>query len=278
MAQFPRVYELTIFSQDDTQLFRTDSLQIIFDVKTNTSSVPNEAEISIFGLSRETRNNIRQYLFKTELRAGYPDNNDIIFSGQLRNVQIFKSGADIETVLTAGDGFKGLNFGTISESVAGGTSLKQVLERIAQEIPDVSPGILSGLDGKTVSERGIRLAGPIKIVLDNLATAYKFSWSIQGGLLETVALTAAESFIGDAGENAYVISSDTGMIDIPQAADSGKVSVKTLLNPRIKPNRIVNIQSDSPVGNGFYLVEEANFKGKYRGNDWYVDIKGIPLQ
>ena len=68
------------------------------------------------------------------------------------------------------------------------------------------------------------------------------------------------------------------MIGQPEPGDEGRIKVKALLNPRIKPGRVVKVESDRlPDINGFYRVNETEFIGDYEGNDWYVSMSGVKL-
>ena len=277
--QWIRKYSL-IIGDVSAPIFTTETLQITFNIKKGLSSVPNQAKINVFNLSKDTRDRIREDLKPIILIAGYESFSDIIFQGDIRSVGTPQGIPDIGTEIQAGDGDRGCRFGSISYTVEGGRSVKDAITQLANSMPGVQPGILKGLDGKTISSRGVSVTGDSKTLLDSYARQYGFTWSIQDGILETVAAMPEQtgSTVDDAGPNAFVISPKTGMIDQPEVKDEGKVTVKFLLNPRVKPGRVVNIESlRVPDINGFYRVNEVEFIGDYSGQDWYTSVTGVKL-
>lgn len=279
MSQFGRVFNLKAFSKTGLRILDTSILTVEFDIKKSLASTPNKGVISIYGLSENTRNNLRSSSSSVILSAGYTENSDVIFTGQITSADVKKQGSDIITKLEAGDGAKGQKYGSVSLTFQPETPIKTVIENFAGAMPGVKVGILKGLDGKAITDAGASYTGQARENLNKLASTYDFSWSIQDGFLETVAgnKNAPGSTIDDAGSSAYVISASTGMIGLPVVKDSGQITVKTLLNPRIKPGRVVKIETAIEKGSGFYKVSEVVLKGNYRGNEWSVSATGAPL-
>ena len=276
--QFNRKHKLTIYSGSRV-ILNDSTLRIAFNIPKGLSSTPNKVEMVIFGLSETTRNSIRQTDNRTVLQAGYPDNIDVIFDGSVTKIEAERGDSTIKTKITAGDGAKGVKYGAVSASVTGGSPLKTLIIQIAESMPGVGIGNLAGLDGKVIGGRGQSVSGKASVILDSLGVMFSFGWSVQDGLLETLAVEKgkAGSVIGDSGRNAYVISPATGMIGIPSVLDNGQVKVKSLLNPRIKPGRVVKVETQRAPGSGFYKSTEVVFKGDTYGGEWSVDITGAPL-
>lgn len=279
MAQFLRKYEISIYNAKKTKLLQTSLLRVAFKIKKTLSSDPNKAEIKIYGLSQNTRNNLRQGFNRVILSAGYADNKAVIFDGQTTKTEVTRSGADVITKLVAGDGALGIKGGSMSLSFKPGTSIKAVLEEVTKTMPDVKVGILKGIDNKTVPAGGYSFGGSTYLFLNSLGKSFDFSWSIQDGLLETVGVDPSKPgvTVDDAGKNAYVFNAGSGLIGLPQLQDNGQIKFKALLNPRIKPGRVVKVETQSELGNGFYKVSEVSYSGDLRGASWYVEINGVPL-
>jgi hypothetical protein len=292
-VQFGRRYQIQIFDNLGNKIFGTDKLQIAFEVQKTIASVANQARITLINLSEAARNRTREPFNFLTLKAGYEDLNDVIFTGDIKTVfsrmeseagavagaaRITRKGTEMITEIEAGDGTQGLQSSAATISLPGGTPIEAVIKSAIETMPGIKIGILKGLEGKSLAARGISFTGSPRLLLKMLGLTYNFSWSIQDGLLETLALESniSDTVIGDAGPKAYVISESTGMIGMPELLYNGKIKARTLLNPRIKPGRSVNIRTTAP-GTGFYKVLSVTFKGDFRGNDWYTDIEALPL-
>lgn len=279
MSQFIRKYEISVYNTKKTRLLQSSLLRVAFKIKKTLSSDPNKAEVKIYGLSQTTRNNLRQGFNRVILSAGYADNQGVIFDGQTTKTEVVRSGPDIITTLVAGDGALGIKGGSMSLSFKAGTSIKAVLEQVAKTMPDVKVGILKGIDNKTVPAGGYSFGGMTYLFLNSLGKSFNFSWSIQDGLLETVGIDPSKpgGTVDDAGKNAYVFNAGSGLVGLPQLQDNGQIKFKALLNPRIKPGRVVKVETQSELGNGFYKVSQVSYSGDSRGASWYVEINGVPL-
>jgi hypothetical protein len=99
-----------------------------------------------------------------------------------------------------------------------------------------------------------------------------YSWSIQDGKFQ---LLGPEETLGD---QAFLLTTATGLVGIPEAGEDGLVKARSLLQPEILPGKLVELQAESlDAVNGAYRVEKATFIGDTWGNDWYVDIEGKPI-
>ena len=275
--QFGRKYQLQIFNNLEQVVFSTEKLRINFEIKKGLASTPNQGKITVYNLSETTREQLRGDSEKVVLFAGYEELYNQIFTGNIKTITSTRKGPEIETVFVSGDGDKGQKFGSASLSAVAGTPLAEAISKIAASMPGVETGQLNGLDGKILGGRGVSFTGSSKILLDALGRAYDFTWSIQDGALETVASGAGAvgAAIGNSA-TAYVLSPETGLIGSPEPGDEGKVKVKSLLNPRIKPGRVIKIDR-TLVGRGFYKVDNLTIKGDIEGQDWSIEIEGVPL-
>lgn len=76
----------------------------------------------------------------------------------------------------------------------------------------------------------------------------------------------------DATNNVLLVSKETGMIGLPMPTYNG-IDVKMLLNPDIKVNDVIKLESDR-VGmcNGYYYVIKIRHEGEVRGNQFYTTL------
>ena len=109
--------------------------------------------------------------------------------------------------------------------------------------------------------------------LNTIGRGKKFYWNIQNGAMEII---PGDGFIG----MIALISPETGMIDTPTITDNG-CRVSTLLNPEIRPNHRVKIESsviEMNAENGVYRVSECTFSGDNRDGEFRVDVTGESVQ
>jgi hypothetical protein len=277
--QFNRDYNLKISQLNGISLLETNKLRLSFEIFKGLSSTPNQCKIIIYNITDNTvkRLSSTQNL-DVVLSAGYINNIDVIFKGSIRTVsQLIRENADKKVEMIVGDADLGLKYGAISTTFLGLTPLTNVIQGIINVMPGVSIGIVDAISEYKLPERGYPFTGDCKTLLDALASQYKFSWSVQDGILEIISTenSSRHSTIDDSGTNAYVLSSKTGLIGSPSLEDDGKLSVKALLNPRVKPGRVVNI--DSLDFKGFYKILSVTFNGDTRGQEWFMNIKGLSL-
>jgi hypothetical protein len=250
-------------------------IKIEFSITKGISSKSNTAKISIWNLNESHRNSMGKEFDKITLKAGYmppnsPGNVGIIFKGDVRDVEHRREGPDIITTISCGDGQKALLRSNISKSFPKGTPTKDVIEEIYKQME--REGIDRGewkfpdkMPEKT--KRPYATCGSCRRELDTIGRSNKFYWSIQNEALEIV---PGDGYIG----GVVLLTPETGMIDTPAITDTG-VRVSALLNPEIRPNRRVQLKSQTLEMNaqdGMYRVSEVTFSGSNWDGDFKVDI------
>jgi hypothetical protein len=276
--QFNRLYRLNISYLDGFPILDTELLRVNFEIFKGLSSTPNQSKVTIYNLNERTKKRLNaQEKLILSLVAGYPSNTDVLFLGNIRTISPpIIDNVDIKTEIFVADGDVGIRFGTIAQNFAPFTSLEQVIKAIVDNMEGVNAGTLNGLSGKKLSGRGESLTGDIKVLLDRLARAYKFSWSVQDGVLETMSISPEQSdtVIGSS-ETAYKINAGLGMIGKPIVKDNKQIKIKCLINPRLKPGRPIFVDSDNV--NGFYKVLSMKIVGDTRGQEWFMEMDCVGL-
>lgn len=257
-------------------------IKIDFDISKTISSSKNSARITIYNLAESTRNSIGKEFDAITLEAGYAPpgeagNVGIIFKGAVRDVEHRREGANILTIISCGDGDAALRRATISKSFPAGTPVKEVIEEIAKEME--AKGLARGefkypeaLEGKTF-KRPYTVCGSCSREMDVISRGNDFYWSSQN---ETLEIIPGDGFVG----TVAVISPETGMIGTPALTDNG-VKVSALLNPEIRPNRRVQIKSQTlemNAADGMYRVSTCTYSGNNIDGEFKVDITGESIQ
>jgi hypothetical protein len=257
--------------------FNKHDLRIEFSISKDVSSSANAATISIYNLTESHRNSIGNVFDKISLEAGYiPPGGDgnvgIIFRGAVRDVEHSREGPNIKTTISCGDGAKAIRKATISKSYQKGSKVTDVIEDIYKQME--KQGVDRGewnfpddLKGKTF-DRPYAACGLCSDEMDTLSRSHGFYWSSQN---ETLEIVPGDGFIG----GVMLITPETGMIGTPTITDNG-VRVSALLNPEVRPNRRVQVKSQTlemNAADGMYRVSEVTFSGDNGTGSFQMDLE-----
>lgn len=260
-------------------------LKVSFNIAKGISGTANEAnDIEIWNLSEEHRNAIGKEFDHVTLEAGYTppsggSNVGIIFRGNLRDVahpvEHTRDGADIITRISCGDGDKALRKATMSKTFPAGSKVRDIVEEVQKqfEAEGVARGEWKGLDDLPPYKRPYSVCGSCAREMERLGRSHDLYWSIQN---ETLEIIPGDGFI----ESAVLLTPDTGLIGVPTITDNG-VQAVALLNPEIRPNRKVVIQSETLEMNsegGAYRVSAARYYGDNRNGSFHVVIDGERIE
>ncbi|WP_432443036.1 phage protein [Martelella lutilitoris] len=251
-------------------------IRIEFSINKGISSKQNSADIRLYNLTESHRNAMGKEFDSITLEAGYiPPGDDgnvgVIFKGAVRDVEHEKTqDGNIITTISCGDGDKAIRKATISKSYPKGTPVKTVVKDIYAEME--KKGMARGEwkfpdNMKETFDRPYAMCGMCSRELDVIGKGHKFYWSSQN---ETLEIIPGDGTVG----GIVLLTPDTGMIGTPSITDNG-VRVSCLLNPEIRPNRRVQIKSDTlemNASNGIYRVSEVSFTGNNQDGEFRCDL------
>ena len=165
----------------------TSTLRIKANITKSMISIPNASQITVYGLSKETRNKIMQSQASIRLYAWYDgQQKELVFRGGILNCVVNREDTDIPITLISLDGQGGFMRAPVSVSYTNGIQLKDVVKDVAGKIPGVTIDD-SRIDvSGQVGFSGMAYAGGAKEFLDRLGGQYGFSWSINNGVFEAV--------------------------------------------------------------------------------------------
>lgn len=271
-----------------SQALDVSALHFVFDVQAATvdNFMPKAAYVRIYNLSRETARTITTEGTQLILSAGYAENFNTIFNGQITQARIGReNGTDTYLDITATDGDQFFNYTMVSMSVAAGTD---VIGRIGQiaNAAGMQLGTVQAPTGGAKLARGAVFFGLPRDHLRNECSTIGANWCVENGKLDVIAEGGYKS--GDV----PVITAATGMIGVPEQTEIG-IAVRCLLNPHlqqnmrvqldnasiqqyaIQPNLSAQVQAalvPSIAADGIYKVLFVNHHGDTRGQDWYTDF------
>ena len=165
--------EIVQFKSDGT----LEGLRVTGTFQKTLMGMPQPSQISIYNLSRDTRNAIMGSLTKITVEAGW-NNTDLrkVFQGSIMSSSSERSGPDIVTKLVALPGYGSLVRGVSSVTFGAGTPVSVAARKLASDLPGmtVQGGNFQGVAGN-IGPRGWSYAGSTKDGLTRLGEEHGFS-------------------------------------------------------------------------------------------------------
>lgn len=280
--QFMRVYELIIGDGDSAKGFAIADMQVSFTVKKNANNAEaqNKASIAITNLSEETLKVLEQDYPVVSLKVGYLKTGlTLLFSGKIVELDTKLQGTDRVTTIEAIPFQDKIAYKYVSSYVAAGQTLGSAIEEIRKSVAGLSKGIYRSDKLNYPLSFGIPIAGTAMQELQRICNANNLEYRID---LDTLYVNDIAT-TSDSGVNkAPLLSYETGLLTGPYSSTGrikrGKldplrkegITCTALLNPDVKAGWAVVLQGTDK--DGTYKVEEVEFKGDYRGNDWVMTL------
>lgn len=281
-SNFIRAYELTIIGEDGRVRIIRD-LRVLFEITKSILSFPNRMKLTLINAAPDTIAALQSKFTKVTLNAGYRGNIKLLFTGQIRNVFQERNPTDTRTIVYAGDGQRDWENATFDRTFTDTVSIIAAIREVVAAFQDISIGTLEGVPEVANMVRGQTLSGSPFGILDDYASEYGFTWSVQDG--EVVIVQDDEPLQGSV---AVVVTAATGMVDSPTTTVIG-ANVVTQLNPSLVPNRAFRIKSVNagiqwgnlffkqiPRTNpeGLYKIQEVIFRGDSFYGEWTSSLVG----
>jgi hypothetical protein len=246
-------------------------LRISFTIEKSSRREPNKAKIEIYNLSSDSAAYIESGEARNtiQLFAGYGDAIPRIFAGEIRKgkARTIFNGPDRITRIEASDGGRQYRSARINKSYDGQVTTAEIIDDLAKtfgakiSIPDDV--------GEIKFTQGFVASGASRDILATLSETLGVDAYFEDGVLRVSSVNS------DTGEQAVLLTSDTGLVDTPEKTDKG-VNGISLLNSSIRPKRIVEIRTRSVKG--FFLVQKVGHKGDNFANEFYTEFEAKSLR
>lgn len=246
-------------------------LDIIFEVKRDLGSKPNGAVVKVHNLSPSSRAYMTsQPHLPLIVEAGYQDHLAQIYSGITRHVLSQIDGPTVTTTITSGDGEVQYQAARMYASIPAFTSQADVLSRLVSAL-GVRPGNLDLVRARLVGRPPIHtvdtaIVGNVSDELDRFTEAAGLEWSVQSGAMQILDSGGALE------PTTILLSAATGLVESPSVDSKGILEARCLLNPDIRPGKIVVL--DSMSAKGGYRITHVEHVGETNGHDWYTTLHG----
>lgn len=270
--QFGPIYKLSLFREDGAGVTIDPPACIEFQAELDRLPEPNKVTIQVYNINDEMRANIAANDFGLiRLEAGYEQANNmaVIFEGNIRKTRVRERIAeDIVTTIIAGEGDLAWRRVTIENTFASGTTFIEMARFCIERMPNITEGDLSGLEGFSINAP-YTVSGAVRNFFNDLSDTSNARWSMQRTSLDFVSNEQARN-IFTVNKKTY----DTGLFEAE--LDETGIEAFMALDPALKPNGIVEIESMSEGTSGFWRIDSVRHVGSFggQGGVWESQITG----
>lgn len=273
---------------------KTTDLDIKYKVEKSTQDKPNTCELSVWNLTKDQRSQLEELLpptkqvskfdkakireaarkqatkgIPTKIEVGYGDDLEMIWLGDLRNVNSVQEHSDWVTKLESGDGEKAYQNARVNVSFGPKTPVDTALRAIARTM-GVGEGNLEQVVAKLraggkLYPQGTVMSGPAREHMIDFCRSADLDWSIQDGALQFI--DKGKALAG----RSVRIAADTGMLGSPTVDVDGLMKVKTLHVTGLRPGGLIVLEAARMQGG--YKIEKLTYEGDSSGDEWTIEIE-----
>lgn len=245
--------------------------RIKFHVDKVTGNVPNPnpGVIFIWNLNATSRALVSKLQNLLVLEAGYGNNQQVIFKGNISYAVTKKEGPDYVTEIHAQDGLFAFQNSIVNQSFSQQTSASAIQTTLIGALKDagIDPGIMKG---KLTSNynKGVVLSGKAIDELKKLFEKNNINWTIEDGKVNTI------PYGGWLDKPIVILTPNTGLIGIPEqrekdAEKGALISFRCLLNPQLGTFQLITVTSK--FVNGAFVTLKISHIGDTFGTEWYTE-------
>jgi len=282
---YGRRYRIIVSSLDGEKALDVSQLRCTFNCIKIILTQPQFSTVTIYNLSPQTENAIIKEGDRVVVEAGYEGSQyGVIFDGNvLQCIRNKEDGTTYTLTLVAADGDMWMNYSLSNFSIVKGQNSRSVIENCASKatIPAELGNISANLS-KSQLTRGKAIFGLTRDYLRQVAQSENGTLYVEDGKINII--KADDVPTGEIIE----LSPESGLIGVPVQNDYG-VTIRCLLNPKIKINSMVHVDNSlirnqqfeqgqviySLDNDGIYRVVQLTHIGDTRGNDWYTELETV---
>lgn len=241
---------------------------IRFKIEKSQNTLSNKAQVGLYNISRESKAFLETDNLIARIFTGYGTVDEQIFIGDLIGpIENKREGNNVITFFGVGDSEKSLYQANISVSLRSGQSFRTLISQ-AREKLGVSLGPIRGNLDKPLTS-GYSFSGLVREMLTEVTQDLGLEWSIQDN----------ELHIFPRGEHskvqAVVLNQRTGLIG-ELSSTSTKLIGTSLLNPKIRPFRVLKVQSEI-INRGIFKTIKVTHHADTQANAWTSKFEASPI-
>ena len=253
---------------------RKEGLRISFEVSKSNESNPNTAKINIWNLNNNSIGLIEEDGQRLILEVGYEGlsvlnrltgkieqipTKEILSIGDIQHVETKRNGPDRITTIEIGDGEKALNDSKLDKSFPAGVTKKQVVDELIDSMGLVK-GAITDITDK-IFNKGISTTGKSKDQLDTILDSENLEMSVQDGEVQIIKKGGSIPY------EAVLMSPENGLVGTPaRKKGNDGVTFTSLLNPLIRPGRIIRLVSSAIQGD--FITQKCTYIGDTNEGDF----------
>ncbi len=259
--------------------------RIKFKIEKVSDSHANKMTVQFFNVNPSTLAILQQQGGFVEVQAGYGGNYPIIGVGNIYMCTQSIQNPDIITTVECYDGGYAIENAVVTPtSFAKGTLNSQIIKTCLNLLTKYFAIDLSNVQYPPdfQIQKSVTIRGQVRNILDTYITNnpnFNYTWGILDGAIHIIPKQGTSVQFG------YVLSPQTGLIDIPSKNTQGPLGnvngtayykLKSLLNGLLNPYNYVQVKSIY-VPQGFYEMERILHDGdNYEGN-YHTEIEARAL-
>ena len=238
-------------------------ITIEFDINRQSLTGSQTATFRLKNLSEQTRNLLYKDDYATtearaiQFRAGYDKTNlPLCFNGRVMRANSYRTegSPDFITEIHAFDGGFGMANGWTAVTIASGTSVSQILTKLAATLPQMTGTPIIGNFPATNLRAKALMGNTWSIILEESAGLA----TIDNGQVKALNLNDA---IAVEDTQIPLINSDTGLLGSPRRSATS-LQFDMIFEPRLTIGQIVKLESQSDRAfNGLYKVMGFTHRG-----------------
>jgi len=284
---FGRNVQVTV--GDDSEAIKIgNDFKIAFNVQKLVSAKSSEGSVTIFNLSDENKESIRDKGKRVRIFAGYGNEISLLHDGDVLHVFQIDEEQDKKTVLHFGGNVINTTSANITVSYQNQISIKQIIsdalpsfnlsfnKNIVDKLPDASLPTFS-FHGKTAD------------LMSKILEPINFQWFENNA--EILLSKKNAEIEDDDRQDAFILNHNTGLIKTASQTDRG-VNATCLLNPKLVIGSIVKIESDvvsnsayneyntqkpSKNTDGYYKIIQATYQGDNWDGNFEALLQCVPV-
>lgn len=259
-----------------------NTIDIKFEVSKDSVGNPNESTVVLGNASPKTKSFFLSLTNKqkvtVELFVGYENEGLFLLSrGDLIKLFPERQGSQDSFTLTYLDAFEAICNAHLEREFPGGTSIEEIILVLANSYKNYGVQVNRSkihVDGN-IGKRTFTVSGKTSQTLDQLASSYNFTWSIQDGVFQAY----NDKIVKNPGKAVYNVSvAHKNLLKAtPELGEKYMqqigMKIEAILNPKCRCGDIIHLESGTyPSYNGDYEIFNLQFNGGTKDVDWKMTI------
>ncbi len=282
---YGRRYRVIVSNLSGETALDVSQLRCVFNCIKVIQLQPQYSHVIIYNLSPQSENAIIQEGDRVVIEAGYEGSQyGQIFDGNvLQAIRNKENGTTYTLTLVSADSDTFLNYSLSAFSMVRGQNSRAIVEGlISKASVPTAANVISPNLSQSQLPRGKVFFGLTRDYLRQIARSENATYYMDNGKVNIV--KAEDVPPGEILD----LSPSSGLIGVPAQSGYG-VTIKCLLNPKIKINSLVHVDNSlirnaefgqgQPLytldNDGIYRVIKVTHSGDTRGNDWYTEVETV---